>query len=73
MDWILDDWEYPNDEIYAMERQKDIEAAMYQWEEQQMFKTRLPAIIKVVKPITKDEAKRKSSAVRGAHQTKLQS
>lgn len=73
MDWILDDWEYPNDEIHAMERQKDIEAAMYQWEEQQMSKTRLPATIKVVKPITKDEAKRKSSAVRGAHQTKLQS
>ena len=55
MDWILEDWEYPSDEIYAMERQRDIESAMYQWEEEQMFK-RLPAIIKVVTPIVKDEA-----------------
>ena len=55
MDWILEDWEYPNDEIYAMERQKDIEAAMYQWEEEQMSKKK-PAIIKIVKPILTDEA-----------------
>lgn len=55
MDWILEDWEYPNDEIYAMERQKDIEAAMYEWEEEQMSKKK-PAIIKIVKPILTDEA-----------------
>ena len=56
MDWILEDWEYPNDEIYAMERQRDIEAAMHQWEEEQNRKKRRPAIIKVLTPITTDEA-----------------
>jgi hypothetical protein len=70
MDWILEDWEFPNDEIYAMERQKDIEAAMYQWEEEQMFK-RLPAIIKVVTPILKDEAECNTRTIRRAHQAKL--
>ena len=24
MDWLLQDWEYTNDEIYAVERQKEI-------------------------------------------------
>ena len=71
MDWILDDWEYPNDEIHAMERQRDMEAAMYQWEEQQMSKNRLPAIIKIVTPITTDEADYNTSTIRGAHQTRL--
>ena len=68
MDWILDDWEYPNDEIHAMERQKDMEAAMYQWEEQQAAKNRLPAIIKI---ITIDEADYNTSTIRGAHQERL--
>lgn len=72
MNWS-EDYEYPNDHIYAMERQHDIEVAWQQWEEEQEAKNRLPAIIKIVKPITTDEAKRKSSTVRGAHQTKLQS
>jgi hypothetical protein len=71
MDWILDDWEYPNDEIHAMERQRDMEAAMYQWEEQQMSKNRLPAIIKIVTPITTDEADYNTSTIRGAHQKRL--
>ena len=72
MNWS-EDYEYPNDHVYAMERQKDIEAAMYRWEEEQESKNRLPAIIKVVTPITINEVKCKPSAVRGAHQTKLQS
>ena len=70
MDWILEDWEYPNDEIYAIERQKDIEAAMYHWEEEQLSKKK-PAIVKVVKPILTDEAERNTRTVRGAHQTRL--
>jgi len=70
MDWILEDWDYPNDEIYAIERQKDIEAAMYQWEEEQMS-TRLPAIIQVLTPITTDEAECNTRTIRRAHQTKL--
>jgi hypothetical protein len=71
MDWVLEDWEYPSDEIYAMERQKDIEAAMYQWEEEQERKKRLPALIKVVTPILTDEAERNTRTVRGAHQKRL--
>jgi hypothetical protein len=46
MDWVIEDWEYPDDEIYAIERQKDIEYSWQQWEEN---KNRLPAIIKVIK------------------------
>ncbi len=71
MDWILEDWEHPNDEIYAMERQRDIEAAMYQWEEEQDRKKRLPAIIQVLTPITTDEAECNTRTIRRAHQTKL--
>jgi hypothetical protein len=54
MNWF-EDWEYPNDHIYAMEKQRDIEIAWQQWEEEQERKKRLPAIIKVVKPILTDE------------------
>ena len=71
MDWILDDWEFPNDEMYAIERQKDIEAAMYQWEEEQMSKNRLPAIIKIEIPILTDEAECNTRTVRRAHQKRL--
>jgi HD-like signal output (HDOD) protein len=28
MDWILEDWEYPTDEIYAIERQRDLEMSL---------------------------------------------
>lgn len=56
MDWVLQDWEYPNDHIYAMERQHDIEVAWQQWEEEQERNKRLPAIITVEKPTLKDEA-----------------
>jgi len=69
MNWLCQDWEYPNDEMYAIERQRDIEAAMYQWEEEQLSKNRKPAIIKVVKP--KDEIKYRTSTIRGAHQERL--
>jgi hypothetical protein len=72
MNWS-EDWEYPNDEIYAIERQKEIEASWQQWEEEQEARNRLPAIIKIKTPILTDEAKHKPSTVRGAHQTKLQS
>jgi len=71
MDWLCQDWEYPNDDMYAIERQRDIEAAMYQWEEEQMSKNRLPAIIKIVKPILNDEANCNTRTVRRAHQEGL--
>lgn len=64
MDWVLQDWKYPNDHIYAMERQKDIEASWQQWEEEQVTKKRKPAIIKIVK----HEINNKPSTIRGAHQ-----
>ena len=69
MNWS-EDYECPNDHIYAMERQKDIEAAMYRWEEEQESKNRLPAIIKVVTPIT-NEVSNRPSAVRGTNQKRL--
>lgn len=71
MDWILEDWEYPNDHIYAMERHHDMQIEWQQWEEEQENKKRLPAIIKVVTPILTDEAERNTRTVRGAHQTRL--
>lgn len=52
MDWLLQDWEYeyPRDQIYAMERQHKIELEWQQWEEEQVEKTRRPALIKVLTP-----------------------
>ena len=70
MSWF-EDWEYPNDHIYAMERQKDIEISWQQWEEEQTNKKRLPAIITVEKPKLKDEAICNTRTIRRAHQTKL--
>lgn len=70
MSWS-EDYEYPNDHIYAMERQYDIEVAWQQWEEEQASKNRLPAIIKVVKPIRKDEAKCNTRTVPRAYQERL--
>jgi hypothetical protein len=70
MDWILEDWEYPNDHIYAMERQHDLEVSWQQWEEEQA-KKKMPAIIKIVKPILTDEAECNTTAVRRAHQKRL--
>lgn len=72
MNWS-EDWEYPNDEIYAIERQKEIEASWQQWEEEQASRNRLPAIIKIKTPILTDEVKYRSTKIRGTHQTKLQS
>jgi hypothetical protein len=60
MGWF-EDWEYPNDHIYAIERQKDIEASWQQWEEEQETKNRLPAIIKVLTPITNEVSNRPST------------
>lgn len=71
MDWILEDWEYPNDHIYAMERHHDMQVEWQQWEEEQENKKRLPAIIKVEIPILTDEAECNTRTVRGAHQTRL--
>jgi hypothetical protein len=70
MNWF-EDWEYPNDYIYAMERQYDIEVSWQQWEEEQESKKRLPAIIKVLTPITTNEAQYNTRKVRRAHQEKL--
>jgi hypothetical protein len=70
MDWVLQDWEYPNDHIYAIERQKEMEASWQQWEEEQVSKNRKPAIIKIVK-LTENETERKPSTIRGARQTRL--
>ena len=71
MDWALEDWEYPNDHIYAMERYHDMQVEWQQWEEEQASKNRLPAIIKIETPILTDEAERNTRTVRGAHQTRL--
>jgi hypothetical protein len=70
MNWS-EDFEYPNDHIYAMERYKDVVDSWHRWEEEHESKNRLPAIIKVVKPITTDEVINRSSTVRGAHQERL--
>ena len=58
----MEDWEYPNDHIYAIERYRDVVDSWHKWEEEQEAKNRLPAIIKVVKPII-HEVKRNTSAV----------
>ena len=71
MDWVLEDWEYPNDHIYAMERHHDMQVEWQQWEEEQERRKRLPAIIKVVKPILTDEGQCNTRTVRRAHQTRL--
>jgi len=70
MNW-LEDWEYPNDHIYAIERQHNIEIAWQQWEEEQDRKKRLPAIIQVLTPITTNETECNTRTIRRAHQTKL--
>ena len=70
MSWPVEDWEYPNDHIYAFERERDIINSWHKWEEEQEAKNRLPAIIKVVKPTT-HEVKRNTSTVRGAYQEGL--
>lgn len=71
MDWGLEDWEHPNDHIYTIERQKDVEASWQQWEEEQERKNRLPAIIKIEIPILNDEANCNTRTVRRAHQERL--
>lgn len=67
MNW-LEDWEYPNDHIYAMERYKDIEVSWQKWEEEHASKNKKPAIIKIIKP---NEVNNSTSAVRGVLQKRL--
>lgn len=67
MNW-LEDWEYPNDHIYAMERQHDIEVSWQQWEEERASKNKKPAIIKIIKP---NEVNNSTSTVRGVLQERL--
>jgi len=63
MNWVLEDWEHVNEEMFAVERQMEIEAEMYQWEQEQLYKRRLPAIIKIVTPITRDEIKHNTRTI----------
>jgi hypothetical protein len=71
MDWVLEDWEYPNDHIYAMERHHDIQVEWQQWEEEQQRLKRLPALIKIETPVLIDEAECNTRTVRRAHQKRL--
>lgn len=68
MDWLSEDWEYPNDHIYAMEREKDIVNSWHKWEEEHDAKNRKPAIIKIEKL---DEANCNTRTIRRAHQERL--
>jgi len=54
-----------------MERHHDMQLEWQQWEEEQERNKRLPALIKVVKPILTDEADSNTRTVRRAHQTRL--
>lgn len=67
MNW-LEDWEYPNDHIYAMERYKDVVDSWHKWEEEHASKNKKPAIIKIIKP---NEVNNSTSAVRGVLQKRL--
>lgn len=73
MDWLCQDWEHEalKDDIYLMESKIQMEVEWQQWEEEQERRKRLPAIIKVVKPILTDEADYNTRTVRRAHQTRL--
>ena len=59
MDWILEDWEYTSDEIYAMERQKEIEMSWKNYEK--------PIKFKIINK-TKNDINSESSKVRGINQ-----
>lgn len=73
MNWMSQDWEHEalRDEIYLIETKIQMEIEWQQWEEEQERNKRLPAIIKTVKPILKDEAICDTRTIRRAHQTKL--
>lgn len=64
MDWLLQDWEHEasKDEIYAMERQHQMNLEWQQWEEEQAYKRRKPALIKVLTP-KKDEVTHNTSTI----------
>ena len=63
MNWF-EDWEYPNDHIYHMERKRDIEKSWQQWEEEEKKRTKsLPAIIKI-KTVLNHEDRHNTRTVR---------
>lgn len=64
MDWLLQDWEHEasKDDVYAAERQHQIELEWQQWEEEQAYKRRKPALIKVLTP-KKDEVTHNTSTI----------
>jgi hypothetical protein len=69
MNWF-EDWEYPNDHIYHMERKRDIERSWQQWEEDEKKRTKtLPAIIKI--KTVNHEDKRNTRTVRRTHQKRI--
>jgi hypothetical protein len=66
------DWEKENDsQYYELLNNKRVEYEWEQWVIEQESKTRLPAVIKVIKPKTKHEIKRNTSTIRGADQERL--
>lgn len=69
---IFQDWEYEysRDQIYAMERQHQVELEWQQWEEDQANKKIKSAVIKVLTP-KKYEVSHNTSSIRGTHQEKL--
>jgi hypothetical protein len=73
MDWLCQDWEHEalKDDVYLMEHKMQVQIEWQQWEEEQERRKRLPAIIKVLTPIIRDEATSDTRTIRRAHQTKL--
>ena len=72
MDWLCQDWEHEalKDDIYLIESRIQMEIEWQQWEDEQA-RNKMPAIIKVEKPILIDEAECNTTAVRRAHQKRL--
>jgi len=59
MNWLNQDWEHESlkDDVYLIESKIQIELEWQQWEEEQEYKKRLPAIIKIIKPTLVNENK----------------
>jgi hypothetical protein len=68
MNWF-EDWEYPDDHIYQMERQRDIEKSWQKWEEKNRSK-QLPAIIKITS-VLKHEDRHNTRTVRRADKKRV--
>jgi hypothetical protein len=71
MSWLKEDWEYPNDYIYAIERHYDMQAEWQQYEEEQASKNRLPAVIKIKTPILVNETNSNSRTIPRTYQKRL--